>query len=85
MGIIQKNECFKFSEAAGRLMFSYVSVFAKQDGKLYYGKWRERFSTPETLDDLQDIKEVATEDVRPELKTTWSSVYVKKANAIYID
>jgi len=77
MEIIQQKESFKFNEAAGRLMFSYLSVFAKQDGKLYYGKWRERFGKPETLDDLQEIKEVATEDVGPELKTTWSGVHVK--------
>lgn len=75
MEIVQKNEAFKRSD--GRMKFSYSQIFVRQDGVLYSGKWMDRFDLPKTLGDLREIERIPTEDRGPEIKTTWSSVYVK--------
>jgi serine/threonine protein kinase len=75
MEIIQKNEAFK--RVDGEMRFSYVQVFVRQDGILYSGKWSNRFTLPETMDDLQEAKQIPTEDRGPEMKATWSAVHIK--------
>jgi serine/threonine protein kinase len=75
MEILQKNEAFKRID--GNMKFSYVQVFAQQDGILYSGKWANRLDTPKRLDDLQELKQISTEDRGPEVNITWSAVYVK--------
>ncbi|GLA13898.1 hypothetical protein AnigIFM62618_011315 [Aspergillus niger] len=59
------------------MKFSYVEVFVRQDGILYSGKWMDRFQSPKTLEDLDEVKQIQTEDRGPEVKTSWSAVYVK--------
>jgi serine/threonine protein kinase len=80
MEIVQRNEAFK--KVDGKMKFSYVQIFIQHDGILYCGKWGNRFSLPETLQDLQEVKQIPTEDRGPEAKTTWSAVYVKRASLL---
>lgn len=75
MEVLQKNEAFKWID--GKMKFSYVQIFVRQDGILYSGKWTNRVDSPTTLDDLQEVKRVPTEDRGPEVNPTWSAVYVK--------
>ncbi|KAJ5883675.1 uncharacterized protein N7473_010561 [Penicillium subrubescens] len=75
MEILQKGEAFKRID--GNMKFSYVQVFAQQDGMLYSGKCVNRLDMPKTLDDLQELKQISTEDRGPEVNTTWLAVYVK--------
>ena len=75
MEIIQKNEAFK--KIDGKMQFSYVHIFIRQDGILYSGKWSNRFETPKTLEDIQESRQIPTEDRGPEVKPTWSAVYIK--------
>lgn len=70
MEIVQRTESFKTLE--GEFQFAYVSYFVRQNGALYYGKWRHRFSTPTTLEDLDDLEEVKTEDRGPVMEPEWS-------------
>lgn len=84
MEVIQKNEAFRRID--GKMKFSYVQVFVRQDGILYSGKWTNRLNSPKTLDDLQELKEIPTEDRGPEVKTAWSAIYVKTPSLLaYID
>ncbi|KAJ5728599.1 uncharacterized protein N7483_003107 [Penicillium malachiteum] len=46
MEIIQKTESFKRID--GKIKFSYVQIFIRQDGILYSGKWTNRFNPPTT-------------------------------------
>ncbi|KAJ5919966.1 hypothetical protein N7454_009801 [Penicillium verhagenii] len=80
MEIIQQTESFKINN--GRLEFSYVQVFVRQDGVLYTGKWPNRFDLPKTLEDLRDIDKVQTEDRGPEVDPTWSAIYLKKPDLL---
>ncbi|KAJ6109963.1 hypothetical protein N7486_002198 [Penicillium sp. IBT 16267x] len=75
MGVIQKNEAFKRID--GKMKFSYIQVFVRQDGTLYSGKWTNRLNPPKTLDDLQELKQIPTEDRGPEVNTTWAAIYLK--------
>ena len=50
MEVIQKNEAFRGID--GKMKFSYVQVFVRQDGILYSGKWTNRLNSPKTLEDL---------------------------------
>ncbi|RJE22006.1 Phosphotransferase enzyme family [Aspergillus sclerotialis] len=75
MEIMQTHEAFKKTD--GRMKFTYTQIFAKQDGILYSGKWTDRFNLPKTLEDLQEIKQIPTEDRGPKMKITWLAVYVK--------
>ncbi|KAE8152810.1 kinase-like protein [Aspergillus avenaceus] len=84
MEIIQKNEAFKRID--GKMRFSYVQIFARWDGALYSGKWPNRHESPSTLEELQDLKQIPTEDRGPEVKTTWSAVFVKTPSLLaYVD
>lgn len=84
MEIVQKNEAFKRID--GKMKFSYVQVFVQQDGILYSGKWSNRLDSPKTLDDLQEVKQIPTEDRGPEVNDTWSAVYIKTPSLLaYID
>ncbi|KAJ5159282.1 uncharacterized protein N7500_008933 [Penicillium coprophilum] len=75
MEVIQKNEAFRRID--GKMKFSYVQVFVRQDGKLYFGKRTNRFNPPKVLDDLQELKQIPTQDRGPKVKTAWSAIYVK--------
>lgn len=59
------------------MQFCYVGVFVQRGDSLYYGKWRERFALPQTLEDLQEVKRIQTEGRGPRAKPPWSAVYVK--------
>ena len=84
MEIVQKNEAFKRID--GKMKFSYIQIFVRQGGKLYSGKWTNRLDLPKTLDDLQAVKQIPTEDRGPEVNTTWSAVYVKTPSLLaYVD
>jgi serine/threonine protein kinase len=84
MEIIQKNEAFKRID--GKMRFSYVQIFAQQDGILYSGKWPNRQESPNTLEELQELKPVPTEDRGPEIKTAWSAVFIKTPSLLaYVD
>lgn len=84
MEIIQKNEAFKRID--GKMRFSYVQIFARRDGVLYSGKWSNRHESPNTLEELQELKQIPTEDRGPEIKTVWSAVFVKTPNLLaYVD
>ncbi|KAJ5151967.1 hypothetical protein N7492_010262 [Penicillium capsulatum] len=80
MEIIQKNEAFQ--NINGKMQFSYIQICARQDGILYSGKWTHRFTLPQSLDDLRDLKEIPTEDRGPEVKASWSAVYIKTPNLL---
>jgi serine/threonine protein kinase len=68
------------------MKFSYVQVFVSQDGILYSGKWMNRLDLPKTLEDLQEVKQISTDDRGPEVNTAWSAVYMKTPNLLaYID
>lgn len=77
MEIVEKNEAFK--KIDGKMQFSYVQIFARQDGILYSGRWTNRWDSPKALDDLLEVKQIPTEDRGPKAKvdSTWSAVYVK--------
>ncbi|KAL4926589.1 putative Rho-associated protein kinase [Aspergillus undulatus] len=75
MEVVQKNEAF--NRIDGKMRFSYVQVFVLQDGILYTGKWMNRLDLPKTLEDLQEVQQIPTEDRGPETSTAWSAVYVK--------
>ncbi|KAJ5374226.1 hypothetical protein N7517_006232 [Penicillium concentricum] len=75
MEVIQNNEAFRRID--GKMKFSYVQVFVRQDGILYSGKWTNRLNSPKALDDLQELKQIPTEDRGPEAKTAWSAIYMK--------
>ncbi|KAL6228605.1 hypothetical protein BDW75DRAFT_246562 [Aspergillus navahoensis] len=84
MEIIQKNEAFK--QIDGEMRFSYVQIFARRGGILYSGKWPKRHEPPTTLEELQELKQIPTEDRGPEIRTTWSAVYVKTPSLLaYVD
>ncbi|KAJ5771251.1 kinase-like protein [Penicillium nucicola] len=80
MEIVQKNEAFK--RVDGKMKFSYVQVFVQQDGILYSGKWTNRLVLPKNLEDLQEVQRIPTEHRGPEMRTTWSAVYVKTPNLL---
>lgn len=75
MEVVQKSQAFKRID--GKMRFSYVQVFVQQDGILYSGKWSNRLDSPKTLDDLQEVKQISTENRGPEVNDTWSAVYMK--------
>lgn len=75
MEVVQKNEAFRKIE--GKMKFAYVECFVRQDGILYSGKWTNRFESPKTLHDLDEVKQIPTADRGPEVKASWSAVYVK--------
>ncbi|OQD77378.1 hypothetical protein PENANT_c108G10381 [Penicillium antarcticum] len=75
MEIVQKNEAF--NRVGGKMKFSYVQIFVQQDGNLYSGKWSNRSDLPKSLEDLQEVERIPTEHRGPEMRTTWSAVYVK--------
>ena len=84
MEIIQKNEAFKRID--GKMRFSYVQIFARRDGVLYSGKWPNRHKSPNTLEELQELKRIPTDDRGPEVKTAWSAVFVKTPSLLaYVD
>ncbi|KAI2795234.1 hypothetical protein POX_a01839 [Penicillium oxalicum] len=84
MEIIQNNEAFKRID--GQMRFSYVQIFARRDGILYSGKWPNRHESPNTLEKLQELKRIPIEDRGPEIKTTWSAVFLKTPSLpAYID
>ncbi|CAG8126684.1 unnamed protein product [Penicillium olsonii] len=84
MEVIQENEAFRRID--GKMKFSYIQVFVRQDGILYSGKWTNRSYSPKTLEDLQELKEIPTEDRGPEAKPSWSAIYVKTPSLLaYID
>ncbi|KAJ5573540.1 kinase-like protein [Penicillium hispanicum] len=84
MEVVQKNEAFKRID--GKMKFSYVQVFVRQGGKLYSGKWTNRLDSPKTLDDLQAVEQIPTENRGPEVNATWSAVYMKTPSLLaYID
>ncbi|KAE8318275.1 kinase-like protein [Aspergillus transmontanensis] len=68
------------------MKFAYVQIFVRQDGILYSGKWANRLDSPRTLNDLQEVKQIPTEDRCPEVNPTWSAVYEKTPSLLaYID
>lgn len=84
MEVIQKNKAFKRID--GKMKFSYVQVFVRQDGILYSGKWTNRLTPPKTLDDIHELKIIPTEDRGPEIKPAWSAIYIKTPSLLaYID
>ncbi|KAL4878886.1 kinase-like domain-containing protein [Aspergillus karnatakaensis] len=84
MEIIQKNESFKKRD--GKMQFAYVRIFARQKGILYSGKWSDRFTSPKTLEDLQDLEQIPTKDRGPKINPGWSGVYIKTPSLLsYID
>ncbi|KAB8218923.1 kinase-like protein [Aspergillus novoparasiticus] len=84
MEVVQKNEAFQ--KVDGKMKFAYVQIFVRQDGILYSGKWTNRLDSPRTLNDLQEVKQIPTEDRGPEVSPTWSAVYVKTPILLaYID
>ncbi|CAG8905874.1 unnamed protein product [Penicillium egyptiacum] len=84
MEVIQRNEAFRMMD--GRMTFSYVQVFVQQDGILYSGKWTNRLVSPKTLEDLQEVKQIPTEDRGPDVNATWSAVHIKTPSLLsYID
>lgn len=84
MEIVQKNEAFKRIE--GKMKFSYVRIFAQQDGILYAGKWPNRHGSPNTLEELQELKRIPTEDRGPGIKKSWSAVFIKTPSLLaYVD
>jgi predicted membrane-bound mannosyltransferase len=74
MEVAQKNEAFKRID--GKMKFSYVRVFVRQDGVLYSGKWTNRLELPKALEDLQEVNRIPTEDRGPEVNNTWSAVSI---------
>ncbi|KAJ5670451.1 kinase-like protein [Penicillium maclennaniae] len=84
MEILQKNEAFK--EIDGKMKFSYVQIFVWQDGILYSGKWTHRSDMPKSLENLQEVSQILTEDRGPEVSKTWSAVYIKTPRHLaYVD
>lgn len=75
MEIVQKNEAFKRID--GEMRFSYVQIFARRGGILYTGKWPNRQESPNTLEELQELKQIPTENRGPDVQPTWSAVFVK--------
>lgn len=73
--VIQKNDAFRNTD--GKMTFSSVQVFVQQDHILYSGKWMDRLNSPKALDDLHELKQISTEDRGPEVKSTWSAIYIK--------
>ena len=70
----------------GKMKFSYVQTFVRQDGILYSGKWMNQLDSPKTLEDLQEVKQIPTEDRGPEVNTSWPVVYVKTPSLlVYVD
>ncbi|KAK6814583.1 hypothetical protein RU639_009524 [Aspergillus parasiticus] len=49
-------------------------IFVRQDGILYSGKWANRLDSPRTLNDLQEVKQIPTEDRCPEVNPTCKSL-----------
>ncbi|GFF60998.1 kinase-like protein [Aspergillus udagawae] len=80
MEILKANEAFKKSD--GKMEFSYVKYFVRQDGVLYYGKWKNRHQAPETLEQLDEVRQIQTEDRGPEISSTWSVIYIKKPSLL---
>ncbi|RDW63151.1 uncharacterized protein DSM5745_10262 [Aspergillus mulundensis] len=60
-----------------QLNLLHVQVFVLQAGILYTGRWTTRFAPPKTLEDLQEVKQIPTEDRGPEVNPSWLAVYVK--------
>jgi serine/threonine protein kinase len=84
MEVVQKYEAFKRID--GMMRFSYVQIFAQRDGMLYSGKWPNRRDSPTTLEELQELEQIPTEDRGPEMKKNWSAVFVKTPSLLaYID
>lgn len=75
MQVIQKNEAFQ--RINGKMAFSYVQVFVLQDGMLYSGKWSDRPTSPQKLDDLEEVRHIPTQNRGPGVNTAWTAVYVK--------
>lgn len=76
MQVIQRNEAFKRIDR--HMRFSYISYYVQHDGALYRGKWKDRYQTPQTLEQLDEIQQVQTEDRGPAIDSTWSLIHVKK-------
>lgn len=76
MKAVQSNEAFKRID--GCMRFSYVNYYVQRDGALYRGKWKDRHQTPQTLDQLDEIQQIQTEDRGPMIDSTWSLTHVKK-------
>lgn len=76
MKAVQSNEAFKRID--GCMRFSYVNYYVQQDGALYRGKWKDRHQTPQTLDQLDEIQQIQTEDRGPVIDSTWSLTHVNK-------
>lgn len=84
MEVIQKNEAFKRID--GQMKFSYVQIFVRQDGLLYSGKWTNRVELPKSLEDLNEVKRIPTEDRGPEVNPAWLAVYIKTPSLLaYVD
>ena len=75
MEVIQKNDAFRNID--GKMTLSYIQVFVRQDGILYSGKWTDQLNSPKALDDLQELKQIPTEDKGSEVKSTRSAIYIK--------
>lgn len=76
MQVIQRNEAFKRIDR--HMRFSYISYYVQHDGALYCGKWKDRYQTPQMLEQLDEIQQVQTEDRGPAIDSTWSLIHVKK-------
>lgn len=84
MRIIQANEAFR--KINGKLTFSYTEIFVLQDGVLYRGKWFNRYDSPNTLEELQELERIQTEDRGPQIQEAWSAVFVKTPSLLsYVD
>ncbi|PYI01510.1 hypothetical protein BO78DRAFT_411418 [Aspergillus sclerotiicarbonarius CBS 121057] len=81
MKVIKANEAFTLT-ISGETKFSYVKYFVQQDGALYYGKWKNRYQPPETLDQLEEVEKIQTDDRGPAIQSTWSTIYIKSPNLL---
>ncbi|KAE8357034.1 kinase-like protein [Aspergillus coremiiformis] len=80
MKVVQVNEAFK--TVGRKFKFSYVQYFVQQDGALYHGKWHDRHQAPEALEQLDEVRQIQTEDRGPAIRSTWSLIYIKKPNLL---
>ena len=76
MQVIRSNEAAKRID--GRMRFSYIEYYVQQDGALYRGKWKDRYQTPQTLEQLDEIQQIQTEDRGPVIDNACSLIHVKK-------
>ncbi|RAL00173.1 kinase-like protein [Aspergillus ibericus CBS 121593] len=84
MKILKSNEAFE--RINDELQFSYVKYFVQRDGVLYYGKWKNRYHPPSTLDQLEEVQQIQTNDRGPLIQPTWSTIYIKTPSLLsYVD